>query len=355
MCDRLEKISVALDENEAMLITSDPARRYLIGFGSSAGAIVITRQGAWFFIDFRYFEKAQSVVKGCNVLLIKDFTKQLGEFFEEKKIDRLYVETSRMNIEEYSRLVKTLKNVEVSKDSRIDSMLYGLFMIKNEGEVKSITAAQKITDSGFEHILEFISEGVTEREIALELEFYMRRLGSEGAAFDFIAVSGENSSLPHGVPTDRKIQKGDFITLDFGAVVNGYRSDMTRTVAISYVSDEQRMVYDTVLKAQMAALKYLKEGILGCDADRIAREIIENAGYGECFGHSLGHSVGIEIHERPNCSPKSTDKLKSGTIMTVEPGIYLAGKFGVRIEDMVMIKHDGVHNFTESSKELIIL
>lgn len=183
----------------------------------------------------------------------------------------------------------------------------------------------------------------------------MRRLGSEGVSFDFIVVSGKNSSLPHGIPTDKKIEYGDFITMDFGAVVGGYRSDMTRTVALGGVSDEQRLVYNTVLTAQLAAIKKIRSGAVCSEIDKTARDIIDGAGYKNCFGHALGHSVGIEIHENPNFSPRCGTVLKSGTVMTVEPGIYIENKFGVRIEDMVFVTDGGCVDITESPKELIIL
>ena len=189
----------------------------------------------------------------------------------------------------------------------------------------------------------------------LDMEFFARSKGSEGVAFDFIVVSGKNSSLPHGVPTDKKIEEGDFITMDFGCVINGYRSDMTRTVAVGNVSDEQRLVYDTVLKAQSASLTAIKSGIPCNEIDKIARDIIAKAGFGKCFGHGLGHSVGLEIHESPACNTRDTTPLETGMIMTVEPGIYLEDKFGVRIEDMVVVTENGCLNLTNSSKELIIL
>ncbi len=355
MVKRIEKISSALGCCEAALFTSDTARRYLTGFGSSAGAVVVTADSAYFFIDFRYIEMAQKTVTSCKTVLMKRFGEQLPEFLRENGIKKLFVETSRISVDEFFAWKKRLGDIEVTDSDRIDTLLGDMRSVKDTAEIESITQAQKITDMGFAHILDFIKVGRTEREIALELEFFMRKLGSEGTAFDFIAVSGENSSLPHGVPTDRKIRSGDFITLDFGAVVNGYRSDMTRTVAVGDVSKEQKKVYDTVLRAQVSALEFLKAGVLGCDADKVARDIITNAGYGDCFGHSLGHSVGIEIHESPNCSPTCKTPLLCGTIMTVEPGIYIAGKFGVRIEDMVIIEENGIHNFTQSPKELIVL
>ncbi|MEE1161358.1 MAG: M24 family metallopeptidase, partial [Acutalibacteraceae bacterium] len=204
-------------------------------------------------------------------------------------------------------------------------------------------------------ILGNIGVGRTEREIMLDMEFYMRRLGSEGVAFDFIVVSGKNSSMPHGVPTDKKIEKGDFITMDFGAVCGGYRSDMTRTVAVGEVGDKQKEVYEIVLKAQKETIDFIKSGVVCKEVDRVARDIIANAGYGDCFGHGLGHSVGIEIHENPACNTVCETVMEKGMIMTVEPGIYIENEFGVRIEDMVVVTENGCENLTASKKELIVL
>ena len=212
-----------------------------------------------------------------------------------------------------------------------------------------------MTDETFSYILPLIQPGKSERELMLEMEFYLRRLGSEGVSFDLIVVSGKNSSLPHGVPTDKKIEVGDFITMDFGAVYNGYRSDMTRTVAVGAVSEEQKHVYNTVLEAQRLALKAIRPGVPCNEIDRIAREHIYNAGFEGCFGHGLGHSVGIEIHEFPAFSPRCETILQPGMVITVEPGIYLEGKFGVRIEDMIYVTEDGCLNLTKSDKSLITL
>ncbi len=212
-----------------------------------------------------------------------------------------------------------------------------------------------MSDETFQYILPRIEIGRSEKELALEMEFYIRKNGSDGIAFDFIVVSGENSSLPHGVPTDRKFQKGDFVTMDFGARVNGYCADMTRTVALGEVTDEQKSVYNTVLKAQEMALNKIKEGAVCKDIDAIAREFINKSGFENCFGHGLGHSLGIEIHESPACNTRDMTKLQVGNIMTVEPGIYLENKFGVRIEDTVLVTDNGYENFIKSPKELTIL
>ena len=203
--------------------------------------------------------------------------------------------------------------------------------------------------------MKFIKVGITEKEIALELDFFMLRNGGEGLSFETIAVSGKNSSMPHGVPSEKKIENGDFITLDFGTVINGYHSDMTRTVAMGFASDEMKNVYDVVLKAQQNCLDNIKAGVSCKDGDEFARSIIRNAGYGQYFTHSTGHGVGVEIHEYPNLSIYSDSVLQAGNIVTVEPGIYIPEKFGVRIEDMALITEKGCTNLTKASKDLIIL
>ncbi len=236
-----------------------------------------------------------------------------------------------------------------------DKLIDGLRMKKTEYEVQAVTKAQRIAEKALDHILGFIKEGVTEREIALELDFFMLKNGAEDISFETIAISGANTSKPHGVPTDKRVQNGDFITMDYGAVINGYHSDMTRTVAVGEVGDEQVKIYNTVLQAQLKALSVLKAGIKCADADAAARDLIKAEGYGDYFRHSTGHGVGLEIHAKPNLSPLSKQVLEVGNIVTVEPGIYIPGKFGVRIEDMATITKNSCVNLTKSTKELVKL
>lgn len=353
--ERVNKVCSSLSSGEGALITSEAGRRYLTGFPSSAGIIFLTPEKGYFLIDFRYIEKAHEVVSSCEVILLEKRYEQLKDLISRHDINTLYVETEQMDVASAKSYSQKLSPVKISDEPLIDRTMNSLRSVKSAEELEYIRQAQAFTDSTFTHILDFIRVGRTEREIALEMEFFMRKLGSEGVSFDFIVVSGSNSSLPHGVPTDRKTENGDFITMDFGAVVNGYRSDMTRTVAVGAVNEEQKKVYNTVLAAQKAALEAIKEGITGKDADGIARRVISDAGYGKYFGHSLGHSVGLEIHEMPCCSPSDNTALKAGTVMTVEPGIYIPERFGVRIEDMVYVTADGNINLTQSPKELIIL
>ncbi len=347
-----EFIRKILNDCAAALITAPASRRYLSGFEASDGFIVVTEKSAAFFAVSRYIEAAGKKIDNMEVL---EFTglKSIKEYLENEKVTSLLIETAEVTLAQFKAFEKTL-GVKISRSGVLSKALIDSRMVKSETEIESIRAAQKITDEAFSHILKFIRVGVTEKEIALEIEFFMRKMGSEGVAFDTIAVSGENGSLPHGVPSERKIKSGDFITMDFGAVVNGYHSDMTRTVAVGEITDEQKTAYETVLRAQMAALSQIKAGRKCADIDKIARDII-NENYKGAFSHALGHSVGLEIHEDPNFSPRSKATLKENMVLTVEPGIYLPNKFGIRIEDMVAVKENGVENLTKSPKELIII
>ncbi|MDO4608154.1 MAG: aminopeptidase P family protein [Clostridia bacterium] len=352
---RIATLQNILQNNQAFLIKSPSNRYYLTGFNSSAGSILITKNAAFLFIDFRYFEKAKSTVTGCEVLLLDKGDKGIFDFCNEQGIKEVFIETDFLSVGKFKNLSNLFKGIKISNDKILDTKLYEMRAVKDEYELQFIKQSQELTDKTFEYILNKIEVGKTEKEIALQMEFFMRSMGADGIAFDFIVVSGKNSSLPHGVPTNKKIESGDFVTMDFGARVNGYCSDMTRTIAIGYVSEQQKAVYDTTLKAQLAALDTIKAGVLCGDADKTARDIIYNAGYTGCFGHSLGHSVGIDIHESPNLSPNSTAVLQNGNVVTVEPGIYLENQFGVRIEDMVYVTDSGCINLTKATKELIIL
>ena len=342
-------------EKGVCAIIQNPVNRfYLSGFRSSAGMIVLTENKAVLLVDFRYFEKAKKTVQNMEVVLANNFFANAKEMLETENIKKILPETDFINLDSFERMKKAFEGMEVSNDNFLSQTISSLRQIKSAEETKCIKKSQGITDNAFAHILNFIKAGVTEREIALELEFFMRKTGSEGVAFDTIAVSGKNSSLPHGVPTEKPLENGDFLTMDFGAVYNGYCSDMTRTVAVGYVTDEQQKVYDTVLKAQLSALKEIGPNKVCKEIDKIARDII-NAEYEGCFGHGLGHSVGLEIHENPALNTRDETLLKAGVIMTVEPGIYIPDKFGVRIEDMVLITDTSYENLTKSPKELIII
>ncbi len=228
-------------------------------------------------------------------------------------------------------------------------------IIKNEQELKTISRAAALGDQCFTHILGYIEPGMSEKQIAAEIERFLYENGAEGLAFDTISVSGERSCLPHGEPSDKLIEKGEFLTLDFGAVIDGYCGDMTRTVAVGYATPEMRKIYDIVLEAQLAAMDFIKAGVRCFDADKVARDIIANAGFGEYFPHGLGHGVGRLVHEAPTLNAKSEEVLEKDMVITIEPGIYIPDQFGVRIEDLAIVTDFGIINKVESPKDLIIL
>ncbi|MBQ8894185.1 MAG: aminopeptidase P family protein [Clostridia bacterium] len=355
MQTRISAIQAALQRNEAIIIISDPNRLYLTGFSSSAGTLFITKESAVFLIDFRYYEKAEKTISHCDVLLANKLYSQLQELIIRHGIKKVFVETSYITVDQFKSFDSALKDCDLSAENTINDLILKNRSMKSADEVDKIKQAQKITDKTFQYILNYIRPGKTEKEIMLEMEFYLRKQGSEGVSFDFIVVSGKNSSLPHGVPTNKIIENGDFVTMDFGAVIEGYRSDMTRTVAVGYAGEEQRRVYHTVFEAQHIALSCIKPGIPCVEIDSVARSYIYKSGFEGCFGHGLGHSVGIEIHEGPSFNTIDKTILKPGMILTVEPGIYLPDRFGVRIEDMVHITEDGYENLTSSSKDLLII
>lgn len=340
---------------EAVIIFSEVNRRYFTGFPSSDGYLVVTKDDATLFVDSRYVEAAEKSVTACNVLLFKKASEDIKNYLKEKSVIKAYTERNHISVSTADFLKTAFLPCRVTPSKKLEKAIDESRITKTDYEIESIKAAQKIAEDAFDHILTFIKPGVTEKQIALELDFYMLSHGAEAISFETIAVTGQKSSMPHGVPDDTVVKSGDFITMDFGAVVNGYHSDMTRTVAVGEVSEEQIKVYETVLTAQKTALNILKAGLDCCEADKAARQVIEDAGYGEYFGHSTGHGVGVEIHEAPTLAPKSKGALQVGNVVTIEPGIYLPGKFGVRIEDMALITENGFENLTTTPKELIIL
>ncbi len=350
----IKKLQSTLENSQAYLIVSPENRRYLTGFASSDGYLLVTKNESVFLTDSRYIEAAQREASDCSeVALLTSFSNQLPEYIKKLGITKVYTEAQRLSVAEFKTIEKVLP-CECAAETA-DEALTSLRRSKNENEKQLILKAQAIAEKAFDHILGVIREGVTEREIALALDFFMLKNGAECVSFETIAVSGKNSSMPHGVPGEKKIEKGDFVTMDFGAVVSGYHSDMTRTVAIGEVSSKQSEVYETILTAQEKCLGVLRAGVECRFADAAARNVIEEAGFGKYFGHGTGHGVGIEIHEEPRLSPKSSQILGIGDVVTVEPGIYIPSEFGVRIEDMAFITENGCENLTKSPKNLIIL
>ena len=354
MIEKLQKI-IKDAPFDAALIVSPENRFYFTGFNSSDGFLLADSKEAVFITDSRYIEAAQNTVKDCRVVLQERSIDQLKRVLDSFGAKKVAVEADRLTVSNLIRFQKALEGIEIIADGVLDAGINALRSVKEPEEIEKIVAAQRIAEEGFEHICNYIQEGRTEKEIQLELDFYMLSHGAEGLSFETIAVSGANGSMPHGVPTEKQVRRGELITLDFGALYKGYHSDMTRTVALGEVSDEQKHIYYTVLEAQLAAINTIKQGVTGKDADEAARSVIRNAGYGEYFGHGTGHGVGVEIHEYPNVSPANEKPLVSGNVVTAEPGIYIPSKFGVRIEDMVLVTENGCENLTKCPKELIIL
>lgn len=352
--DRINRI--VLPENaDGALITSDINRRYFTGMKSSAGMLLIFKECAYLIIDFRYIEKARNTVKNCTVMEQENLTEQINSLMKKHNAKSLAVESMDMTLSRMSFLEKKFPDIEFIKSDELSNNIYDMRTIKSAEEIEKIHKAQEIAEKAFDEILGFISPGVTEREIALKLDSCMLENGAEGLSFETIALAGANTSMPHGVSGNYKVKNGDFVLMDFGAVYDGYHSDMTRTVCVGQSSEKMGKIYDIVLKAQLEALKKVKSGITGSELDGYARDIIDESGYGDFFGHSLGHGVGMEIHEFPTASSKSETILKENMVVTVEPGIYLPGEFGVRIEDFVVVTENSHQNLTNCPKKLIIL
>lgn len=351
-----EYIARMPEEIDAMLVISPVNRLYFTGLQSTAGTLLMVRGAeGYFVIDFRYIAAAQAAVKDCEVILEEKLYGQIGELLARHGAKRLGVECDYMTLATYRTWQEKLSGVELVELKAAGQLIHDMRLIKSSEEIASICAAQKITEDAFTHILGYIRAGRTEREIACELRDFAGRHGSEKPSFDYIVVSGENSARPHGVPGDKPVAPGEFITMDFGCTVDGYCSDMTRTVVLGQPTDKMRLVYDTVLKAQLAGLAAVKAGVSCKEVDAAARNLIYAAGFEGRFGHGTGHSLGIEIHESPAFNMKDTTICTAGIVMTVEPGIYIDGEFGVRIEDMVQVTETGSINLTHADKSLILL
>ena len=339
-------------------IVSDKLNQfYLTDFDFDDGLVLVTLTTAHLLTDFRYIEAARAQCSSDFEILTPDqgHLACIRGILEEQRITKVAVEESSLSYGDFLRFGEKLPGFAL--EGGASKLLETQRRIKDDKELACMARAQAVTDAAFAHILKTITPNMTEIEVALELEFFMRRQGAEGLAFNTIAVSGSASSLPHGVPRNQKLEKG-FLTMDFGARVDGYCSDMTRTVVLGRADAEMKKLYNTVLQAQLAALEAAHEGVPCRDLDKIARDIIDGAGYQGCFGHSLGHGVGLLIHESPRLSTaaKPNSLLSRGHVVTFEPGIYLEGKYGCRIEDMACIRPDGsFYDFTKSPKELIEL
>ena len=343
-----EKLSSFAD---AIIITDELNQHYISGFRFTDGYVVVTKKSAHIVTDFRYIEAAEALApEGFEITAPKGMREYIADLFKKEGVKTVAFEEERITYSALEALKKDIEGEYVTSKGVIEEMR----RYKDHSEVEKILAAQKITDDAFEHILKVLTPNMTELDVAVELEFFMRKNGAEEKSFDTIAVSGSASSLPHGVPRNVKLEKG-FFTMDYGCVVDGYHSDMTRTVVLGKADEDMKKLYNTVLTAQVSAIDGAKVGMKCSAIDAIARDIIDGAGYHGCFGHGTGHGVGLEIHEEPRFSPKSSDFFKSGHIITVEPGIYIAGEGGCRIEDMIYADGDKVVNLTGARKELIEL
>lgn len=351
-----KKISPKHAYIDALLITSNINRYYLSGVKSSSGALLAFRNNKVFLlVDFRYYEAAKSAAfEGITVVKSDDYYKRLKELLRMNRAVNVAVEPESVTVSELRRLQEKLGPfTAIDTGHALSKAIKELRSVKTPDEIEKIRSAQKIAESAFKHILSLLKPGMTEREAAFEIDSFMLKNGAEALSFETIVLSGANTSLPHGFPTDKKIEKGDFVLMDFGAVYQGYHSDMTRTVCVGLPGDEMKKIYNIALEAQERCIKLAAPGVAGKSLDACARDYISEHGYGENFGHGLGHSVGMEIHEFPSANSKNPEKLKKNNIITIEPGIYLEKKFGVRIEDMVVITSDGCENLTSAPKELI--
>jgi Xaa-Pro aminopeptidase len=351
---RLKRLREAMDVQglEAMLILKKENRFYISGFTGSTGYLLVTPEEAVMITDFRYTEQATAQCPHCRVVESKDFFDSLKGELAAKKLTKLGFEKDYVNYGLYETLHSRLEGVTLEP---VSGIVEELRLYKDESELEIMRKAAKIADDAFTHILGFLRPGISEIDVATELEFFMRKQGAKCSAFDIIVASGARSSLPHGVASEKILEAGDFVTMDFGAYYQGYNSDLTRTVVLGQPSDKQREIYDIVLKAQLHALENIKVGMNGREADALARDIIAEHGYGVNFGHSLGHGLGIAVHELPNLSVKGDMVLKPGMVVTIEPGIYLPNFGGVRIEDDIVLKENGIEILTSSTKELLII
>lgn len=350
----LEKYLSLLSDGQGLLLTSRYSRHYGAEFDIAEGVAIVTKAGCRYFTDSRYIESAQNGIKGFEVLEVNSansYNSRLNAAIADFGVTELGYEENYMTMADYLGYEKNLNAKLIPMNEKISSFR----AVKEDWELEIMKDAQAIADKAFTEILGKIKEGMTEKELAAELIYAMLKNGAEGLSFDPIVVSGPNSSLPHGVPSDRKLQNGDFITMDFGVLYKGYCSDMTRTVALGYATEEMEKVYNTVLQAQLAGIAATKAGVTGQEIDGAARKVIADAGYGEYFGHGYGHSLGLEIHEAPNCNARNTKPMPLHAVASAEPGIYLPGKFGVRIEDVVIFTEDGCIDIAKSPKNLIVI
>ncbi|MDD6200083.1 MAG: aminopeptidase P family protein [Firmicutes bacterium] len=351
----LEKFLSLLDGDvDGLLLTSRYSRHYAAEFDIAEGVAIVTKAGCRYFTDSRYIESAANGIKGFEVIMVdihRNYCKLINDAIADFEVHKLGFEENYLSVAEFRTYEAELCARLVPMNDKIN----GFRGRKEPWELKLMRKAQDITDAAIAQVLPRLHPGMTELEAQAELIYCLYKNGAQGLSFDPIVVSGPNTSMPHGVAGSRVIREGDFLTMDFGVLYQGYCSDMTRTVAVGYATEEMKKVYDTVLLAQTTAIAATKAGMIGKEVDAVARKVITDAGYGEYFGHGYGHSLGLEIHEAPYCGATGEEVMPEMAVASAEPGIYLPGKFGVRIEDVVIYGADGAEDITHSPKNLIII
>ena len=346
-------LSLLGSEVDGLLLTSRYSRHYGAEFDIAEGVAIVTAKGCRYFTDSRYIESAQRDLKGFEVLCVDKigYMKLLNDAIADFGVTVLGYEETYMTVAELMGYEKNLN----AKLIPFNKGIYSFRGVKEDWELELMRKAQAITDKAFAEVITRLKAGMTELELQAELIYCLYKNGGQGLSFDPIVVSGPNTSLPHGVAGERKIQEGDFVTMDFGVLYGGYCSDMTRTVAVGFATEEMQKIYDTVLQAQLVGIAATKAGVPGKDIDAAARKVIEDAGYGPYFGHGYGHSLGLEVHESPSPNGANAEPMPVGAVASAEPGIYLPGRFGVRIEDVTVFLEDGCEDITHSPKNLIIV
>ncbi len=342
-------------ELDAAIIINDANRKYLTGFISTAGTLVVTRQAVYFIIDGRFFEHAKKQIKGIEIILEDNIFKQVDKLLSKHNAVNVGIESSTAPYLYVNKLKKHFQSKNILCDNTLDTYIFNCRKVKSEEEINSIKIGQQIINSAFEHMLKYVYKGVPELELAIELGTFAARHGCQRRAFSMIVTSGKKTSLPHGAPPDKVLENGDLVMIDMSCMFNGYFSDYTRTFAVNSATDEQKRIYDIVYTAQFLAKNSIKENVPCNEIDNVARSYIKGEGYGDYFIHNLGHGIGVLTHELPKFSPEDSTLLKEGNVLSVEPGIYFPGKFGIRLEDLIVVTKNGCEALSVSPEKLLVI